>query len=415
MSDKTIGTNLVINENYEILYNKISSDPIEDLRYIVYYGGRGGGKSYEFAEALIILGRYRKLRILCAREVQNSIADSVHKLLKDTIWKYGFQNHFKITDKSIIGINGTQFIFKGISSDPMQIKSLEGIDICWVEEAQKVSENSWEILIPTIRKESSQIWVSFNPFLETDPTYKRFIKNTPPNTFIKKINHEDNAFFPKVLQKEMEYMRKTNYELYLHIWEGQCRNETDAQIFKGKYAVSNLDDLITKNDIPYFGMDFGFAVDPTTVVKVYILETQDYGNTLYVQYGIGQVGLEIDKTPSFTLTVPESDKFTIYGDSARPETISFLKGKGLKVEGVKKWGGSVEDGIEHIKSYDKVVIHPRAVGVIEEFKLYSYKIDKRTDDILPIVIDANNHYVDAIRYALSKVIQSKMYNYRNLL
>lgn len=202
-------------------------------RYVVYYGGRGGGKSWAVADALLVLGCMGTLRVLCARELQISIADSVHRLLCDRIEALGLQAFYKITQKSIEGINGTIFLFKGIKHNSTEIKSTEGIDVCWVEEAEKVSRNSWEVLIPTIRKENSRIIVTFNTKNVTDATYERFILHTRENTFVKKVSWRDNPFFPEVLNKERLDMQARDPEAYAHIWEG----EPDTRYSGGVYAI----------------------------------------------------------------------------------------------------------------------------------------------------------------------------------
>lgn len=212
-------------------------------RYIVYYGGRGGGKSWAVADALLILGTGElPLRILCARELQISIADSVHRLLCDRIEALGLQSFYRITQKSIEGINGTIFLFKGIKHNSTEIKSTEGIDVCWVEEAEKVSRNSWEVLIPTIRKEilksdgtklTSRIIVTFNTKSVTDATYERFIIQKRDNVYVQKVSWRDNPFFPEVLNLERLDMLSRDPEAYAHIWEG----EPDTRYSGGVYAI----------------------------------------------------------------------------------------------------------------------------------------------------------------------------------
>lgn len=202
-------------------------------RYVVYYGGRGGGKSWAVADALLVLGCMSQLRVLCARELQISIADSVHRLLCDRIEALGLQDFYKITQKSIEGLNGTFFLFKGIRHNSTEIKSTEGIDICWVEEAEKVSRMSWEVLIPTIRKEESRIIVTFNTKAVTDATYERFILHKNQNTFVRKVSWRDNPFFPDVLNRERLDMLKRDPTAYAHIWEG----EPDTRYSGGVYAI----------------------------------------------------------------------------------------------------------------------------------------------------------------------------------
>src|ERR1035438_1186379 len=202
-------------------------------RYKIAYGGRGGTKSWGFARALLILGAQKTLRILCARETQKSIADSVYKLLCDQIESLQLQYFYTITKTNIVGANGTEITFAGIRQSSVgDIKSYEGCDICWVEEAQIVSKHSWDILIPTIRKEESEIWVSFNPDLETDDTYKRFVVSPPSNAHIEKVNWRDNPWFPEVLRQEMLDLKARSEEDYEHIYEGMCKQVVEGAIYR---------------------------------------------------------------------------------------------------------------------------------------------------------------------------------------
>jgi len=221
----------------------------EPQRYKVCYGGRGGAKSWGIARALLILGAKSPLRILCAREFQTSIKDSVHKLLCDQIDSMGLTGFYEITDKSIRGKNGTEFFFVGLRNNVTNVKSIEGVDKCWVEEAQTVSKTSWNTLIPTIRKEESEIWVSFNPELETDETYQRFVLNSPENCKVIKINWSDNPWFPETLRLEKDALRDRDIEAYNTVWEGLCRQTVDGAIFARELQMSELENRITR--VPY--------------------------------------------------------------------------------------------------------------------------------------------------------------------
>ncbi|WP_143541472.1 PBSX family phage terminase large subunit, partial [Rodentibacter genomosp. 1] len=206
---------------------------IEQHRYKVAYGGRGSGKSWTIARLLIEIARRSNSRFLCARELQNSISDSVIQLLSDTIERYGYQVEFDVQKNKIYNLRtGSVFLFYGIKNNPTKIKSLEGIDICWVEEAENVSKDSWEILIPTIRKENSEIWVSFNPKNILDDTYQRFVVSPPTDIVLLKVNYVDNPFFPETLRLEMEDCKEKDYELYRHIWEGEPVADSDLAIIK---------------------------------------------------------------------------------------------------------------------------------------------------------------------------------------
>lgn len=219
-------------------------------RYKIAYGGRGGAKSWGFARALLILGAQKQLRILCARETQKSIADSVYKLLCDQIAGLQLEYFYTITKTTIRGLNGTEFLFAGISKSSVgDIKSYEGCDICWVEEAQIVSKRSWDILIPTIRKENSEIWISFNPELESDETYRRFIKDPPTGSTIVKLNWRDNPWFGKELNQERLDLLARDPDGYAHIYEGACRQVVDGAVYRKELLDAQQSGRITR--VPY--------------------------------------------------------------------------------------------------------------------------------------------------------------------
>lgn len=204
----------------------------EPKRYKVLYGGRGGGRSWSCARALLLMGVDRSIRVLCARELQNSIAESVHQLLSDQIQALHLDDYYTVQRDRIIGSSGTSFVFEGIRNNVNKIRSFEGIDYCWVEEANKVSANSWEVLIPTIRKENSEIWITFNPELEEDYTYRRFVKNADPELMIVvKTTWRDNRFFPEILKKERDALKALNYDSYLNVWEGHCLTVLEGAVY----------------------------------------------------------------------------------------------------------------------------------------------------------------------------------------
>ena len=379
-------------------------DPFQPLfqpaRYKVFYGGRGAGRSWSCARALLLMGVAKQLRILCARETQLSIADSVHKLLGEQVDILELSSFYDVQKSRIIGANGTEFLFKGIKHNPQEIKSTEGVDVAWVEEAQAVSENSWNILIPTIRKDNSEIWITFNPGEEADPTYQRFVLNPPPGAVVKKVNWHDNPWLPKVLRDEMEYLRRVDYDAYLHVWEGEPRTISDAVIFKGKFTVEPFD---TPTDARfYFGADWGFSQDPTTLVRAFVRD-----KSLYIDHEAYGIGVDIDKTPALFDAVPDSRKWQIYADSARPETISYMRRAGFKIAACEKWSGSVEDGIAFLRSFERIVIHERCKHTAEEFRLYKYKVDAQSNEVLPVIVDKHNHCTDSLRYALGRLIRQK--------
>jgi len=218
----------------------------EKSRYRVLFGGRGGAKSWGVARALLIKGAQKQLRILCAREFQTSIRDSVHKLLCDQIIDLRLDGFYEITQASIRGKNGTEFAFVGLKNNVANVKSYEGVDICWVEEAQTTSRLSWNVLIPTIRKQDSEIWVTFNPELETDETYQRFVLHPPANAVVQKINWSDNPWFPETLELEKNSLRDRDIESYNTVWEGICRQTVDGAVFAREMQMADLEERITK-------------------------------------------------------------------------------------------------------------------------------------------------------------------------
>ena len=381
---------------------KVSFPPVykfltEPARYKVIYGGRGSGKSWAVARFLLGMGYQTKLRILCAREIQKSISDSVWKLLCEQIDAMGLVGFYTPTRDAIRGANGTEFIFKGLRSNTQEIKSMEGIDLCWVEEAQAVSADSWDILIPTIRKKGSEIWITFNPLDATDPTFQRFVINPPAGALVRKVNYTENPYFPEVLKTEMEWLKSKDYQSYLHIWEGEVRKHSNALIFAGYFRVEEFE---TPNGVRFYhGADWGFATDPTVLVRFFIKE-----KTLYIDQEAWAVGCEIDNTPALFEKIETSCRWPIGADCSRPETISYMRRHGFNIRGAKKWAGSVEDGIEFLKTFD-IVIHPRCQHTIDEFNHYSYKVDKQTGDVLPQIVDAWNHIIDSIRYGADGLIK----------
>jgi len=370
-------------------------------RYFNFYGGRGGRKSWEIARSFIVKSYIRpKQLFVCTREIQNSIGDSVLRLLDNQINMLGCSADFTIQQTTIIHKNGSEFIFKGLNGMTIDsLKSLEGADYCWVEEAHSVSEKSWSILIPTIRKPGSQIFISFNPDLATDPVYQRFVINTPPRTYSCYVSYLKNPDCSQEAIDEAEYLKRVDYDAYSHIWLGEVRQHTDAQVFKNKYRVASFD-VDESYGYPLNGADWGFSTDPTVSIRCYIKD-----RTLYVRNESYKIGCEIDDTPALFDAIPDSRNYTIRADSARPELVSYMQRSGFRIESVEKWPGCVEDRVDFIRNFEEVIIHPDCPHTAEEFRLYSYKTDKRTGDVLPVLIDKHNHCIDAIGYALTPLIR----------
>ncbi len=376
-------------------------------RYILLFGGRGSGKSWSVADFLILKAYESKKRILCTREVQKSLEVSVQSLLLDRIEVLGLSSFFHVTKQSIVGDNGSEFVFKGLRNNPTDIKSIHNIAYCWVEEAEKISNKSIEILTPSIRAEDqkvgfeSQIIFSYNPTDKTDPVHTMFNLSDREDVERIEVNYHDNPFFPNVLRKEMEYDKRTDYDKYLHKWEGQCVAHSQAQIFYNKWVVE-------EHEAPegawfYFGADWGFSQDPSTLIRCYVLD-----RTLYIDYEFYEVGVEIDHLPERFKGVPESQNYPSRGDSARPDTISYMKRHGFpKMRSSKKGKGSIIDGIEHIRSYERIVIHPRCIHTIDEFRLYCYVVNEITGEVSNKIRDKYNHIIDALRYALEDIMRHK--------
>ena len=382
-------------------------------RYRGAHGGRGSGKTrtfalmtavraYMFAEAGI------NGSILCAREYMNSLEDSSLEEVKQAIRSVPWLNdYFDIGEKYVRTKNRrVHYVFAGMRHNLDSLKGKARILIAWVDEAETVSETAWSKLNPTVRADDSEIWVTWNPELDGSPTDNRFRKHTSDHSKIVEINYEDNPWFPGVLDQE----RKDDHERldpqsYAWIWDGAYRENSDAQVFANKYRVAEFEPDDNWNG-PYYGLDFGFAQDPTAAVKCWINDSKD---KLYIEYEAGKVGLELDDTAEFVIDrVPGIERHKIRADCARPESISYLSRKGLPaIEGVTKWSGSVEDGISHMRSYREIIIHPRCKETIREFRMYSYKVDRLSGDVLTDVVDKWNHYIDAIRYALNAMIQGK--------
>ena len=371
-------------------------------RYKGAKGGRGSGKSHFFAEMLVeshILNP--DCNSVCIREIQKSLKFSAKKLIEDKIRSMGVSHLFDITLTEIRNKNGNGIIiFQGMQDHTSDsIKSLEGFDIAWCEESQSISKRSIELLLPTIRKKDSEVWFSWNPYMDNDPVETMINWNKDEDSICIHVNYLENPFIDDILIKEAERHKRNKPDSFDHVWLGKYATKSDSQIFKDKYDIKDftVDESFGN---PLFGMDFGFANDPTTGIKVYIKN-----DILYISDEAYKVGLELDDTSMYLKSkIKDIEKYVICADCARPESISYLKRNGLpKIRGVKKWSGSVIDGIEFIKSFDKIIIHPKCENTISEFRLYSYKIDKRTDTILPDVEDSNNHIIDAIRYALEPI------------
>jgi phage terminase large subunit len=380
----------------------------EPSRYKAAWSGRGAAKSHSFAAALLTLGYMRQERILCCREIQTSIKDSVKRLLDDKIASMPhLAAHYRSTDQEIVGLNGTLFTFAGLRTNIDSVKSKEGYTRAWVEEAHSVSAGSLEILRPTMRADNSEIWLAWNPRFPTDPvdTMFRGSAGPPPDSILIPTNWRDNPFFPDVLRKELEWDKRRDPAKHQHVWEGGYRLNTEAAVFKN-WRIGSPEEFKDEPERPYYGGDWGYSQDPTVCVRLYI-----EGRTLYIDYEAWEIGCEIDRTPALFDRVPGARLWPMTADSARPETISYMRRNGYpKIVAARKGKGSVEEGVEFIKNYD-VVIHPRCVHAIQEFTLYSYEVDPQIGRVLPTLADKFNHVIDSVRYATEgsrRIVEWKM-------
>ena len=393
----TIINNIQIPEAFSELFTPMT--------YKVYYGGRDGAKSYTFAEVLLIKAAEKKMKILCVREYMSSIKDSVKSTLDEMIEYMDMGYFYKSTQNSIVGINGTEFIFAGIKLNVNNIKSTNNVDIAWVEEANTLSVLSWDILLPTIRKEGSEVWVSFNPYQVKDPVWQMWIENEMPNSIVRKVTYRDNPFSSQKSKNDRAYDRKHDPDKYQHKWEGNPLTISDAVIFKNKFEIDRFE--APEDAVFYLGLDLGFSVDPLAFIRCYI----DHDNRkLYIDKAGSSTGVDIDDTPAFLESIiPDCKKWMITADNARPEIISYLKKKGFRVRASKKGAGSIIEGIEYIKNYT-TIIHESLKGVIHEFSTHQYKVDRMSGEITPTIEDKNNHYIDALRYSTEKLRRKQSYS-----
>jgi phage terminase large subunit len=384
-------------------------------RYRGAYGGRGSAKTRTFAlmsavRAYMAAEAGERGVILCGREFMNSLDDSSMSEVKQAIsavpWLAAY---FEIGEKYIRTRNRrVSYAFSGLRHNLDSLKGKARILIAWIDEAESVSETAWLKLGPTVREAGSEIWVTWNPEKDGSPTDTRFVKKPPAGAKLVQLNYTDNPWFPSTLEEERKDDReRLDDQTYAWVWDGAYRENSEAQILAGKYRVAEFEPDAGW-DGPYFGLDWGFSQDPTAGVKLWSNDRR-----LYVEYEAGRVGLENDDIAAYMIQrLPGVEKHTVRGDSARPETISHVKsdGKGQRkalpgLVAVEKWHGSVEDGISHLRSYKEIVIHPRCTGFLREARMYSYKVDRLTGDVLTTIVDAHNHYIDATRYALGPLIK----------
>jgi phage terminase large subunit len=371
---------------------------LKPARYKGIRGGRGSGKSHFYAELMIERQIAEQIDAVCIRENQKSLDQSVKKLLELKIEKMNAGAYFDVQDKRILGKAGGRIIFQGMQNHTAEsIKSLEGYDVAWVEEAQTMSQKSLDMLRPTIRKPGSELWFSWNPRFATDPVDALLCgDNPPPDSVVVDANYPDNPWFSETtLQAEMEYDRARDPEKYAHVWLGHYQRNSEARVFKNW----RVEEFEAPAGVTFrLGADWGFSIDPSVLVRCYI-----EGRNLYVDYEAYMIGCEIVNLPALFMSVPDAEKWPIVADSARPETISHMRSHGFpRILPAVKGARSLEEGIEWLKSFD-IIVHPRCQHLIDELTLYSYKTDPMTGQVLPVLEDKNNHAIDALRYACEGV------------
>ena len=379
----------------EVGFPPYFKDMVKPARYKGLHGGRGSGKSHSFAGYTILRMVHEPgLRVVCVREIQRSIADSVKQLLEDKIEVMHLSAFFTTTENEIVGINGSRCIFRGMQNHTAQsIKSLEGYDVAWVEESSTLSQKSLDLLTPTIRKKGSELWFSWNPDNENDPVDVFLRKEPPDAAIVKEVNWHDNPWFPEELRGDMERDRKRDPDKYAHVWGGEYRGMSEARVFRN-WRVGAL--TPPENCIWYYGVDWGFANDETAGLRCCFPDSK----TIYVDSEVYELGVATEALPAFLNGLPDARKWPMRADSARPESIDHVKRHGFpKLRKARKGAGSIEDGVSFLQGFD-IVVNPKCANLERELKSYAYKTDARTGEIVPVVEDKNNHLIDALRYAV---------------
>ena len=381
-------------------------------RYKVAYGGRGSGKSWSMARALLVKAANEPTRVLCAREIQRSIKQSVHTLLNDQIQALGLGPFYEVLETEIRGLNGSTFSFTGLATNTVEsIKSFEGCDIVWVEEAQTVSKKSWDILIPTIRKPNSEIWVSFNPNIDTDDTYKRFVVEKPDNAKVVKVNYTDNPWFPEVLEIERQHSLKTNPD-YANIWEGECKAAVDGAIYSNEIREAQENGRITT--VPY---------DP--MLKVHVVFDLGFNDSMAIilcQRGVSDIRIikyiednhrTLDSFSSEikslnynwgTMFLPHDGKSRDYKSGLSAEDIMRKQGWTVRIVPVS----SIESGIKIARMHFHKCYFDKSVHrLLECLKNYKRSINSSTNEPGAPLHDEYSHGADAFRYMATSVEQMK--------
>jgi len=376
------------------------------------YGGRGSGKTRTFAMMSAIrayqwAGNGASGMVLCGRQFMNSLADSSMEEIKAAIRSQDWLSpHFEIGEKFIrtaAHLPGRiDYAFTGLDRNIDSVKSKARIKLAWVDEAETVAEVAWAKLIPTLRERDSELWVTWNPERDDSATHRRFRLTPNGRTKIAEMNWRDNPWFPEVLNRQRLRDKAERPDTYHHVWEGDFLTVSDAQVLKGRYTSEAFAPQPHWSG-PYFGADWGFSVDPTTLVKCWI-----DGRTLYIEQEAYGAQVAIDDTPALFDKIAGSREHVIRADGARPETINYMQRHGFsRCVAADKWPGSVEDGVEHLRSYERIVIHECCPSTFREARNWSYKTDRLTGDVLPVLKSGDDHTWDAVRYALGPLVKRR--------
>jgi len=430
-------------------------DPLlEPARYKGAWGGRGGGKDYFFADMMLEHALYQRgLFSVCIREVQRTLRDSVKRLLEArlrNVFGLGEADGFKIFRDTIETPGDGLITFTGMQDHTSEsIKSIEGANRFYWTEAQTASATSLKLLRPTAREADVEMWFAWNPKLPPDKEHPensidgllrgQFVP-PPPRAKVIEAQWYDNPWFPPGLEEERTYdLKHRQAEDYKHIWEGAYETRSEARVFKN-WIVRDFE--TPTNAIMRRGADFGFSVDPSVLVSCFVGDlvdtgvlgadgerihkavANDKGRHLFVDYEAHRVGCDVDhipalfagndwlgaddptkarwKNPYGDAGIPDATKWAITADSSNPQSISYLNRHGFNVKPAIKGKGSIEEGVEFLKAYT-IVVHTRCKHTADELTYYSFKVDKQTLLVLPVLEDKKNHVIDALRYAVEDV------------
>ena len=362
------------------------------------HGGRGSSKTRSFAKMAAIwgvkfAGEGRSGLIVCAREFMNSLDDSsmdeVKAAIRSEPWLEAF---YEIGERYIRSRCGRiQFAFAGLRRNIASFKSKSRILLLWVDEAEEVPEVAWATALPTVREDGAEIWVTWNPKDQKSATHRRFRESPPDGAQIVEMNWRDNPWFPEILERLRQEDKRKRPDTYDHIWEGAFDERVERRVFRN-WSEGVLQP--PANVVWHYGVDWGFANDPTAALRCAV-----WGDTLYIDAEVQAIGCPTEKTPALLHKVPGIVDWPSRADSARPEMIDYCRRNGVpRIRKARKGKGSVEDGITFLQGFD-IVVHPKCRGVIEELRSYGFKVDDN-DDILPVLEPGNDHFMDALRYAV---------------